>query len=288
MTLPSERSFFPFPEKAGVMFSKIWLINLFLTAMVVLAGFQLYGAWWGEEKEIPPISPVKETSSTFEKKMYKKKEVASAEYETVATNNLFAEDRSESKPEEIPKAPDVKPKADAKLVDFIEKEVEKIALFGVLISANEKKALVSNLEVKTPTVKASKAFGPSLKFLQPARRTKPATLAPVPSGDKQKWVKEGDQIGRFKVIDIKNDSIFLSAEGMEFTVFLYEKRGQKSAAPLKKETGPVIVNVGTGAKSVPEPVKTAPAKQADLIKTIQETLKPPAREPAASAPTKKN
>ncbi len=57
------------------MFSKIWLINLFLTAMVVFAGFQAYRAWWGEERKIPAISPVKETPPTFEKKMYKKKEV---------------------------------------------------------------------------------------------------------------------------------------------------------------------------------------------------------------------
>ena len=132
------------------MFSRIWLINLFLTAMVVFAGFQAYKAWWGEERKIPAISTVKETPPTFEKKMYKKKEVPATEYETVATNNLFAEDRAESKPEEASKEPNTKPQADQKMVDFMEKEVEKIALYGVLISDSEKKALVSNLEIKPP------------------------------------------------------------------------------------------------------------------------------------------
>ncbi|HIJ39561.1 MAG TPA: hypothetical protein HPP90_00575 [Deltaproteobacteria bacterium] len=268
------------------MFSKIWLINLLLTAMVMLAGFQAYRAWWGEEKEIPSISPVKETSSTFEKKMYKKKEIPSAEYETVATNNLFAEDRSESKPEEKPKEPDAKPKTDQKLIDLTEKEVEKIALYGVVISESEKKALVSNLEMKAPTVRAQKAFGSSF-LKRTAKNEKPAVLVPASSGDKVKWVKKGDQIGKFKVIDIKNDSILLSAEGMEFQVFLYEKKGQKSAAPVNKETGPVIVTVGTGAKSVSAPVKAAPVKQADLIKNIQETLKPKTNVPAGSEPKQK-
>ncbi len=220
------------------MFSKIWLINLLLTAMVVFAGFQAYRAWWGEERKIPAISTVKETPSTFEKKMYKKKEIPATEYETVATNNLFAEDRAESKPEEPTKEPDAKPQADQKMMDFMEKEVEKIALYGVLISDSEKKALVSNLEIKAPTVTTRKPFGPAF-LKRTVKNQRPAALAPVSSGDKLKWVKQGDLIGKFKVVDIKNDSILLTAEGMEFSVFLYEKRGQKSAVPLKKETGPI-------------------------------------------------
>ena len=268
------------------MFSKIWLINLLLTVMVVFAGFQAYKAWRGEERTIPTISPSKETSSTFEKKIYKKREVAAAEYETVATNNLFAQDRSESKPEEKPSTPATTPKTDQKMVDFIEKEVEKIALYGILISESEKKALVSNLEIKTPKVYTRKRSAPAF-LKRMVKNQRPAALAPVSSGDKLKWVKQDDQIGRFKVTDIKNDSILLTAEGMEFAVFLYEKRGQKKVAPLKKDTGPVVVNVGPGAKTAPAPVKPAPAKQADVIKNIQKQLKPATKAPAPSAPTKK-
>ena len=201
--------------------------------MVVFAGFQAYRAWWGEERKIPAISTVKETPSTFEKKMYKRKEVPATEYETVATNNLFAQDRAESKPEEKPNVPDAKPKADQKMMDFIEKEVEKIALYGILISESEKKALVNNLEIKTPKVYTPKRSAPAF-LKRMVKNQRPAALAPVSSGDKLKWVKQDDQIGRFKVTDIKNDSILLTAEGMEFAVFLYEKRGQKQVAPLKK------------------------------------------------------
>ena len=229
--------------------------------MVVLAGFEAYRAWWGAERIIPIISPAKETPSSVEIKIYKKKDIPAEEYETVAKNNLFAEDRAESKPAEPSKEPDAKPQADQKMMDFIEREVEKIALYGVLISESEKKALVSNLEMKAPTVKNRTPFGPSF-LKRVVKNEKPAVLAPVSSGDKLKWVKQGDQIGKFKVVDIKNDSILLTAEGMEFSVFLYEKRGQKSAAPLKKETGPVVVNVGSGANTAPAPATTAPVKTA--------------------------
>ena len=121
------------------------------------------------------------------------------------------------------------------------------------------------------------------------KNQKPAMLAPVPSGDKLKWVKQGDQIGKFKVVEIKNDSILLTAEGMDFSVFLYEKRGQKGVAPSKKETGPVVVSVGPSAtKNVPAPapVKTAPPIQADLMKNIQKALKPKNNVPAPNATTK--
>ncbi len=256
--------------------------------MVVFAGFQAYRAWRGEERKIPAISTVKETPSNIKKKMYMKKEAPATEYETVATNNLFAEDRAESKPEEPAKEPDAKPQADQKMMDFMEKEVEKIALYGILISENEKKALVSNLEIKTPTVNTRTPFVPAF-LKRTVRNQKPAVMAPVSSGDKLKWVKQDDQIGRFKVTDIKNDSILLTAEGKEFAIFLYEKRGQKSVAPLKKDTGPVVVNVGPGAKTATAqvPVKPASTKQADVIKNIQKQLQPTTKAPATRGPAKR-
>jgi type II secretory pathway component PulC len=257
------------------MFSKIWGINIILTTMVVLAAFQAYGIWFGEKKEIPTINPVKKMSSSFEKKMYKKKTIPAANYETVAANNLFAQDRAESTPEEKVKEPDAKPKTDPKLMGIIKKELGKIALYGVIISESEKKALVSNLVMKAPTARTRKVSQRSLNFLKKANRApKPAVLAPASSGGKQKWVKQGDQIGRFKVMDIKNDSILLSAEGEEFPVSLYAKKGKKNVAPLKKETGPVIVSVEPGAKKVQAPVKKAPTKQAAAIKNIKKILAP--------------
>ena len=268
------------------MFSKIWLINIFLTAMVVLVGFQAYRIWDGEEKKIPSINPAKKTSSPVYKEIVKKKKVAPANYETVAANNLFAEDRIERKPEEKPKGEneesDVKPVTDPKLLAFAEKEVKKIALYGVIISERGKKALVSNLEMKAPAAKTRKVSRSTMNFLQKAlKNKKPATLVAASSGDKQKWVKQGDQIGPFKVMNINNDSILLSAEGKEFPISLYDKRGKKRAAPLKKETGPAIVSVGPGTKSVPTPIKTAPApvkapaaKQAAILKNIKKKLAP--------------
>jgi hypothetical protein len=161
--------------------------------------------------------------------------------------------------------------------------VEQIALYGVLISENEKKALVSNLEMKAPAVRTQKPFGPSfLKRI--VKNEKPPVLAPASSGDRLKWVKQGDKIGRFTVTDIRNDSLLLSAESMDFTVFLYEKRGQKSVAPLKKDTEPVVVTVVPGSKTEPPPVKAEPPKQTDLIKGIQEKLKPKSNVPAGNVP----
>ena len=119
------------------------------------------------------------------------------------------------------------------------------------------------------------------------KNTKAAVLAPASSGDRMKWVEQEDLIGRFKVVDIRNDSILLSAESTEFSIFLYEKRGQKNVAPLKKETGPVIVTVGSGGKSMPAPAKAAPAKQADLIKTIKKTITPSKSSRPGKAPTRK-
>ncbi len=272
------------------MFSKIWLINLLLSAVVVFAGFQAYRTWQDSgKKEIPTISPPKEAPLSLDKIIFSKKKVPAAEYETVAANNLFAEDRSESKPEEVPNIPpEVKPQVDQKMIEFTEKEVEKIALYGVVITESETKALVSNLEVRAP--KATNVVNARHPFMRkPVRNQSPTALVPASSGDKVKWVKQGDQIGNFKVEGIKNDSILLSAEGMEFQVLLYEKRGQKNVAALQKQTGPVVVTVGGEAASAPAPAPAKaeqPAQQPELIKAIQEKLKARAGTPPQRAPQK--
>ena len=206
------------------MSSKIWLINLVLAAVVMFFGLKAYEVWSEEKTRPSQTGSLKIPLPWPGKKVEKKSVLPESDYGVIVSSNLFHVSRSESKAQEQrKKQPAVSRKADGKRLQTLEWSYKNTNLYGVVIVDDHREALIG--EVPAGTGRGTGERG-------------------------VKRAQVGDIVGRFKVKEIKSTSVLLTAEGHEWRVSLFDKNKPKKRAPIKKETGPIVIVGGSKMKSV--------------------------------------
>jgi hypothetical protein len=230
-------------------FSKIWLINISLAVFVVFFGIMSFDVWSKGDEPLPEI----QTSKSPEKPPSGKKVIERAmppesTYGVVVEKNLFSTNRSEVIPEKQKKEGPLK----------ISEKL--IFLYGVVAMGDRKQALISNPE--------------------------PGSGAGKKPAPKDKWVKVGDTIGTFNVVDIQKDRITLADGPSNHEIFLYDKNkparqttvAEKPAAPTVVSTGPAAAGTvpQSDAKPGTEPPtsRTADGKSAPEYRVVNTPFGP--------------
>lgn len=210
------------------MSSKIWLINLVLAAAVVFFGIKAYDVWSKGEQGALETGSIQKPLPSPEKMIAKRNMPPESDYEIIVTYNLFSHVRSEGKPEEekTPLLNETEPKAAGRSFDLLEWTHQRTNLYGVIIVDDQKEALIGEVPANTGKSAGEKGV---------------------------KRVKEGDTLGRFKVKEIKNTSVVLTAGGYEWPVSLFDKDKPKKRVLIRKPSGPIAVGAGSKGKAVQKP-----------------------------------
>lgn len=173
-----------------------WIISFLLAGAAVFFSHQTLKVWSSEDtsKDVPAAR--KPLHLPAVKRTPHRRAPRYKTYEVISEKNLFASDRREQSyeaPEAAPPAMPSKPPGNV------------LALFGVVINGNEKKALVSNPEKRR--------------------------------GKEEKeniWVTVGDKIGNFEVRMIKPEELILFHGGSAYTVLLSDQSHPEKKAILRK------------------------------------------------------
>lgn len=192
------------------MFPKVWFMNLVMAGLIVFVGNRIYKVWSAGDNAAVEIAEAQKPPRQAEDSIAKKVTLSESAYETIAKNDLWNPDRVEVKPEKPQPGPEVKK---------LSTSVKSIALYGVIITGGYKAALVAKLDVK-------------------------------PGEKKMQWIKVGDTLGSFKVIEIKQESIIVVEGDNQYEVLLYDKDKPKEWSALsKKETKPTVISAEPFKKS---------------------------------------
>lgn len=184
---------------------------------MIFFGIKSLEVWSGGDETIPEIQTGKNSRKSPSGKRIVKRVIApESAYGIVVDKNLFFLDRAEFIPDES------EPETDAPKAKVSGK---KILLYGVVITDDYKKALISN---------------------------------PVPeAGERRaKWVEAGDQMGDFSVTEIKKESVILAEGTKKYEIFLYDKDKPKRRTTTAGRSRPTVVTTkpaATAAKSKRRP-----------------------------------
>ena len=214
------------------MISRIWLINIILAFLVAFLGYRAYGVW---SREIPDthisLKP-KKVSQSIQKpeiKLDKQPLPQEKDYAVLINQNLFSPERKEVLPvEKEPAKAEEKQYAIAK--KSLDKMLDKMVLYGLVITEDSAEALVSDVSLK-PVVQRGRRLN-----------SKRVTVGEA------KWVKAGDMIGDFKVTNIESDRIRLEVKGHDYDLLLYDKENLKPHAAIKAKSGPTVIG-GTASEA---------------------------------------
>lgn len=259
------------------MSSRIWLINFVLAVVVIFFGIRAYGVWSEGEKGFSEIRAIKRPLSQTEKRITKRSMPPESDYEVIVGNNLFWVDRSEYIQGKQETKSAAKPKVDKKLLMRLEAALRRIVVYGVIIADGLGRALISNPNLQTG--RKTMIPGPggrSTRLTKTGQKPGPSPLLTQPPKRRTKWIKVGDTLGEFKVNDIREGSVLLTAAGNEYQIFLYDKEKPKKRIPVKRKERPTVVSLGTKTKGGPEVVKTTPKKEIPRPK-VSKKKQPPKR-----------
>ena len=206
------------------MSSKIWLINLVLAVVVMFFGLKAYEVLSGEKTRSSQTGSLKSPPPWPEKKVEKKSVLPESDYEVIVSSNLFSASRSEGKPQEQSKEqPAVDRKADGQPLKILQWSYKNTNLYGVIIVDDHREAFIGEVPAGTGTGVGEQGV---------------------------KRAQVGDTVGRFKVKEIKEKSVLLTAGGYEWRVALFDKDKPKKRAAIKKEAGPIVVVGGSKMNSL--------------------------------------
>jgi hypothetical protein len=201
-------------------FSKIWLINVSLAALIVCLGIVSFDIWSKGDEAIPELQTGKSPEKTLPVKgIIERTMPPESTFGIVVDKNLFSSNRTESIPEKDKTGP-------------LKISEKMVFLYGVVIAGGRKQALISNPETKPEAGK---------------------------SRSKDKWVKVGDAVGNFSVADIRKDRIILADGTNQHEILLYDEKkparkttvAQPSAAPTVVAAGPAAAAPATAAAQKP-------------------------------------
>jgi hypothetical protein len=230
-------------------FSKIWLINISLAALIVFFGIMSFDVWSKGDEKIPELQTGKSSEKPLPGKgIVERAMPPESTYGIVADKNLFSSNRLESIPEKQKPGP-------------LKISEKLIFLYGVVVTGDRKQALINNPE-SGPESGKSRA--------------------------KDKWIKVGDTLGNFSVADIQKDRITLTDGANTHEILLFDKNkparqttiAEKSEAPTVVSTGSATVAAATkpdtkqdmkpGTEPTASPMaegKSAPAIQYRIVNT---------------------
>ncbi len=218
------------------LFSKIWLINAVLAALLVFSGMMGFEAWSQGDRAIPEPQSDKRPAKAMPVQGVAERVVPpEPTFAVVVEKNLFSSSRTEAIPEKSKSGP---PKVSEKT----------IYLYGVVVAGHSKQALISNPD---PGPAAGKRSA------------------------RDKWIKVGDTLGNFSVADIRQDRIILAEGATQHEILLYDAKKparQTVVAPPVAATPTVVTagaepaKEGTAASAppaTPPPVAAPPARAAE-------------------------
>jgi hypothetical protein len=209
------------------MFPKVWFINLIMAGLIVLFGARTYKVWSQAEKAAVEIVQTQKAARQAGNNFTKWETLTESVYETVARNNIFNPERVEPKSEKSELGPEVKK---------LTASAKTIALYGVILSGGFKTALIAKLDLK-------------------------------PGEKRMQWIKVGDTVGSFKVIEIKGESIIVADGVNQYEVPIYDKGNHKEATAMnKREMKPTVVS----AEPVKNPSTDLSTGRAEDSKTASE------------------
>ncbi|HPJ67739.1 MAG TPA: hypothetical protein PLQ82_06495 [Desulfobacteraceae bacterium] len=229
------------------MFSRIWLINFILMAVVIFFGIKALGVWTEKGLPSPETESQALTGPAVRMDMKKgiqgmqRRAVSEIVYESIATMNLFSSDRKEPETEKAEQKEEEK--QPPKNISKIRKE---IILYGVIISDGCKSALISNLK-------------------------------PEPGERKSKWVKIGDSIDGLEVTDVNKESIILAEGADKFEILLFDKKkARRPEIRNQKDVKPTVIEVGS-KDAQKDQIKDVPKVQIKDVPKVQTKVEPDAK-----------
>jgi len=230
-----------------MFFSRIWLINAILALCVVFLGLKAYGVWIQGDRavEIPEMEkkPTPKTTKPS-KTLYNIKILPESKYDVLMSRNLFRPERTEEIEEVEGQDEEKEKKLSVAEQKNIEQYLSNLTLYGLVITHDSAEALVS--------YPVSKSALQSKKSAIPKNRRR--TIRRI-STQENKWVKAGDTLGDFKVVDIKPDRVLLKAGNQSYDLLLYDKENLKKREPAKPKTGPNVVGVSSAPEAATINVK---------------------------------
>jgi hypothetical protein len=228
-----------------MMFPKVWFLNLIMAGLVVFAGNRIYKIWSAGNIAAVETAEAQKLQKQAENIIARRVSLSEPAYETIAKNDLWNPDRAEVLPEKPQPGPEV---------NRLSPSVKTIALYGTITTSGYKTALVAKLDAK-------------------------------PGEKKMQWIKVGDTLGSFKVIEIKGDGIVLTDSVYKYEVPVYEKeRHEKATAMDKRETRPTIVstapvkNQSTGVSPVASKDSESAGEGSDAHESKYRDVKAPSEE----------
>ncbi len=202
------------------MFSKFWLVNVFLAAGVIFFAVRTHEVWFSGEDplESEPL-PAKEESAK-EKQFVKPNLSSESIYRVFVDKNLFSEDRAEY----LPPPPEAESGAEtgqepAPEIKPFEGFGQRVTLYGVFIYKEIKKALITN----------------------PDRKRGGAQDIWVEKGDVVLEVKQRDQVATLTVDDILEDRLLVKDGANRYEILLYDKENPKNRQTVAKDEEPKVV-----------------------------------------------
>ncbi|MGB9499669.1 MAG: hypothetical protein ACKVE4_07935 [Dissulfuribacterales bacterium] len=194
------------------MFSKVWIINIFLMILLGIISVSIWDIWQKETGIIPDrISTETKTISPKKKSMARHRPQSKSEYDVIVDNNLFSSDRMANIQDVEEPLPETQETEEPVKIDG-----EKVVLYGVIMMNDYKKALINN----------------------PIRD----------KGNKEKlWIAEGDRVGNLNVKQISAEQILLSDGIKNYNVSLYDPKKQKrkmSKTKSGKSKAPQVIRAG--------------------------------------------
>ena len=223
-----------------IIFSKKWLVNLFLAGLAAFIGLKAYDAW-SQKAVIPPDdTPEARLPGPPPVDVVARNTVPAAAYDLVVEKNLFADERAEiipTQPEDkTKKKVEEKSKEKPKLSRRELRALNRLSLIGVVLTGDRKTALLTGITGKG-------------------------------RGVSTQWVVEGDEVQGMRVGEISDEKVMLTSDDTEMEIFLYDPDKPKKRSAPKKEAQPTVVSTGgdkAGAtpKAPETKAKTAPRETA--------------------------
>jgi hypothetical protein len=196
------------------IFSKIWLLNMVLVALIVFFGTMSFDVWSQGDETIPgPKSGKNAERLPPGKEIIERFMPPDSTYGMVAEKNLFSSSRTEVLP--------VKGNAGPPKI-----AQQPIFLYGVVLAGDRKQALISNPE-----------SGPDAGK----------------KGNRGKWIKAGDTLGSFTVSDIRKDRIILTEGANTHEILLFDPNKPPRQIMAPSSSAPAVAArdaTVTGSKTV--------------------------------------
>lgn len=169
------------------MKTKFLPVNILLAIIVIFFSVKISEVWLGTEKDTFKIEPAKKTSG-YSKRLIKRKKASLNYYQAFVDQDIFNPDRRAAASGEA-EAKEYKPNT-------------KCILYGILISNNDKSALI--LEKRTKGLRTRKT-----------------------DGQKPEWVKTGEKIGSYTVEKIFPDRVILTDHSVKTEILLNDPDNPK-------------------------------------------------------------